>query len=207
MMMPRRPPLLLCSVATGAEERRCSKAPRSPAVGGAGPPHYGRRHGVCHRVCTHLVGTGRGLPGARDSARSSDRVRHASPLLAPPLPTPQPPPARPPARPGPRARARVCNLSPGRSDERARCPYLTLPVPCAQIAELFKQFGEVESIYLLPNEGAALVNLTIMSNAVDAKQALDGLTLGGNAQGGPQWTLNVTYVRPQPQQQPRNTLM
>ena len=142
---------------------------------------------------------------------SSAEPSPAAPSPAPPPaahhPTRPPPPARPPARPGPSARARVCNLSPGRSDERARCPYLTLPVPCAQIAELFKQFGEVESIYLLPNEGAALVNLTIMSNAVDAKQALDGLTLGGNAQGGPQWTLNVTYVRPQPQQQPRNTLM
>ena len=70
--------------------------------------------------------------------------------------------------------------------------------------QLFKQYGEVESIRLLPEEGSALVNLTSVQNAVSAKQSLDGANLGG---GNNAWTLRVSFVRPQPMQQPRNTLM
>lgn len=72
------------------------------------------------------------------------------------------------------------------------------------MGELFKQYGEIESIRLLPDEGSALVNLTSIGNAVAAKDALDGLSVGG---GSTPWILSVTFVQPQLMQQPRNTLM
>ena len=62
-----------------------------------------------------------------------------------------------------------------------------------QLQDLFKQFGEVEAIKMLPAEGAALVNLTNISSAAAAKDALHGLMMGGNAD----WKLQVSYTRPQ----------
>lgn len=73
-----------------------------------------------------------------------------------------------------------------------------------QLGELFKQYGEVESVQPLPQEGSALVNLTSVSAAIAAKDSLDGLTMGG---GNTPWTIRVSYVRPQPAQQLRNTLL
>jgi len=77
-----------------------------------------------------------------------------------------------------------------------------------QVGELFRQYGDVESIRLLPEEGGALVNLASISGASAAKESLDGLQLPGG--GGASWTLRVSFVKPptpQLAQQPRNTLM
>ena len=61
------------------------------------------------------------------------------------------------------------------------------PLPLPQC-----QFGDVESIRVLSNQGAAIVNLTTIANAAAAKEALDGLAMGANTE----WTLKVDYLTP-----------
>jgi len=102
----------------------------------------------------------------------------------------------------------VIKLVEGGATRHLRIGNISNQTTKTQMAELFKQFGEVESVRLLPGEGAALVNLTNVTNAHAAKEALDGLAMGGNVSGGAQWTLQVGFVQPRPMEsQPRNTLM
>jgi len=60
-----------------------------------------------------------------------------------------------------------------------------------QVAELVKQFGEIESIRLTPERGVAIVTMTTIAESLAAQEALHGLKMGDN----PPWHLDVKYTR------------
>ena len=59
------------------------------------------------------------------------------------------------------------------------------------------QFGEIDNIVLLPGRGG-LVHLTSISSAINARDALHGMPIGGNAE----CKLQVSFMRPP--EQPSN---
>jgi len=72
----------------------------------------------------------------------------------------------------------------------------------AQVAEIVQPYGELESVYLFPERGHAIVTMLQLKDSVSAQDALDRKDMGG-------FHLSVSFSRPaqhfmqqqQPQQQ------
>lgn len=72
---------------------------------------------------------------------------------------------------------------------------LTYSVDDDQLKELFSKFGEVKSARVIEGKGFGFVEMGSQSDAVKAKEALDGQTFAGR-------TLRVNEARP-PKPKPR----
>lgn len=72
---------------------------------------------------------------------------------------------------------------------------LTYSVDDEQLKELFSKFGEVKSVRVIEGKGFGFVEMESQSDAVKAKEALDGQTFVGR-------TLRVNEARP-PKPKPR----
>jgi len=64
------------------------------------------------------------------------------------------------------------------------------------VRDLFRPFGELEECRVLLDKGVAYITFADDSNALDAKEALDGKPIGGISRGE---GLNVQYAKPRPE--------